>query len=574
MLMILYTKDELSFDKFHENVSSIYRIGIDVRFADGSSDDKLGVTGVLQGPRFKAILPEIESYARLAPAYKDIKRGDNVQGQAVMLADTNFFSMFTFPLLQGNPRTALSQPNSVVISEDIAVRQFGTQDALNKTILFESDGAFTEFTVTGVAKRIQQNSSIQFEVLMPLIIPKEQQTVDSWASIANNTFVKLAKGSDIKAVNSKMQKIFETESKEVMDKVHASGFDQTFHHHLQPLAGIHLDQEYLADDGLARGSNPLYSYILSGIAIFILTIACINFVNLTIARSLRRAKEIGIRKIVGSGRKQLIIQFLGESFLLCGLSFIGSIFLVQLLLPLFNELVNKSLALSYLLDAKLIGIYIILLLVTGLLAGFYPAIVLSGFSPVQTLYNRFRMPGKNYLQKGLIVFQFTLATFMIISTLAIYLQFDYLTTKDLGYDASNVVSVTKRNLSAPEAKFLREKLTKNPNILAVVPHGHSEDNTKINGDSIRHSQKEIVDENFLDLLKIPIAQGRNFSQSFPSDSATSVLVNEAFVKMAGWKDPIGQEVNMFLVNKKKSVVGVVKDYHFQSLSKAIAPQLF
>ena len=225
-------------------------------------------------------------------------------------------------------------------------------------------------------------------------------------------------------------------------------------------------------------------------------------------------------------------------------------------------------------DVKLVIGYIALFFVTALLAGFYPAIVLSGFNPIQTLYNQFCLPGKNYLQKGLVIFQFTLATVMILGTLTIYFQFEYLTSKDLGYDSDNLLRVPKRNLTPRESKLFGEQLMKNPNIISVAPFAHGVNNAKISGDSIRHFTYESVDGNFVDILKLLIVEGRNFSSQFPADSSKAVLVNEAFVKMAALKDPIGHEIDFFLTSEKKMIVGVVKDYHFASLREAIGPQCF
>jgi putative ABC transport system permease protein len=264
MLMVLYTKDEFTFDQFHRDVNSIYVITIDVRFPDGSSMDMMNETGVLQGPRFQASIPEIESFTRSTTRYRDIQFGGNVQSQLIRTADANFFSMFTFPLLQGDPLSALKHPNSVVISEDAAIMHFGTIDALNKTILAEKDGEFKSYLVTGVAKRCPQNSSIQFDMLFPLMLtPDEEQSPESWASIGINTFVKLRSRSDIPAVAGKMQSVFDRESKEVMDKIHAQGFDLSFHHGLQPFTDVHLDPDKEAGHGLTNGSSPdllLYSF--------------------------------------------------------------------------------------------------------------------------------------------------------------------------------------------------------------------------------------------------------------------------------------------------------------------------
>lgn len=576
MLIILYTKDELSFDGFHDHVNSIYQVTIDVRFPDGSSMEKFGATSIILAPALKTSLPEIESFIRLRKTFWDIKLGDEVQSQSVIQTDTNFFTMLTFPLLQGNRKTALQLPNSVVISEDMATKHFGTVDALNKTLMFERDGVFTPYTVTGVTKRCPQNSSIQFEVVLPLNLSiEEEQRIDNWASVDVNTLLQLSKGSDAKAVAEKMQKLFERESREAFEPIRKSGFTQTFYHQLQSFTDIHLSQEFKAENGFVNGSDPMYSYILSGIALFILAIACINFVNLTVAQSVKRAKEIGIRKVIGSGRQQLIGQFLGESFLLCCFSFVGALLIAQLILPIFNEMTNKVLSLSYLMDSDLLVGYFFLFLTTAMLAGFYPAIVLSGYSPVQTLYNQFRLTGKNVLQKGLVVFQFALATIMILGTLTMYLQLDYLTNKDLGYDSNHLIRVKKKNLSPQEAKLLREELMKNPSIVSVAPHGHWGMTAKMNVDTIRHFTYEIVNEDFVNILNLKIVQGRNFSTQFPSDPSNSVLVNEAFVKMAAWKDPIGKEIDIHPFDgEKKTVVGVVKDYHYESLRQAIEPQLF
>jgi len=569
MLMILYTKDEFSFDRFHRDMASTYLIVIDVQSPDGSSVDKMGLTSILHGPRFKDKLPEIESFTRLRTTFRDVKVKDEVSSQKILEADSNFFLFFTFPLVHGNPNTALQDVHSIVISEEMALRHFGQEDALNETILFKSNGVFIPYTVTGVARQCPQNSSIQFEAVMPR---QEGQDDMSWVSVSYSTFVKLDERSDVMAVSSKMQKVFEAESKEVMEEVRAYGFTESFHHQLQPFAAIHLSEDFKAEAGLTNASSPIYSYVLSGIAMFVLIIACINFINLTIARSVKRAKEIGIRKVVGGARQQLIMQFLGESFLLCLLSFVSAMIFAQLLIPVFNDLVNKKLSLSYLLDGKLIGVYLSLLIITGILAGFYPAIVLSGYNPVQTLYTRFKRFGKSYFQQMLIVFQFALATFMVVATVTIYVQFDYLTNKDLGYKPDHVLKVVKRNLSRTEAKLFSEELSKNPNITFTSPQQHGTENGKINGDTIFHFTYEAVNESFLDLLGIKVIQGRNFELRNLSDSANNAIINEAFAKNAGWGDPIGQEVKM-MDGSIRRVVGVIRDYNYESLKKTIEPQL-
>src|SRR4051794_2517356 len=441
MLIILYVKDEVSYDRFHSNVGNIYRIvtqSIDKKGVKGRKDSN---TGYFQGPRFTQNIPEIQSFVRIQSHSIDMKMGTEIKSQDMLYVDSSFFSVFSFPLVSGNPKTCLQDPHSIVLSEDAAKRQFGKADAVGKTIILKKDTAFEPYTVTAVAKKCPQNSSIQFEVLLPFIMPsKEASNSENWFNFFLNTFIVLNPNANVQVVNNKMQRIYKAESKEALklinEKFGPIDFDNEYL--LQPFTNMHLNTELPAQNGLTNGSNPVYSYILSGIALFILLIACINFVNLTVARSVKRAKEIGIRKVVGSNRRQLMLQFLGESFFLCTLAFVFAVVLVQLILPVFNDLANKALAISYLFDAKLIAGYIVLFLITGLLAGFYPALVLSGYNPVETLYSRFNLAGENYLQKSLVVLQFALASFLIIATFTIYAQFNYLTTEKLGYDVSDL----------------------------------------------------------------------------------------------------------------------------------------
>jgi len=545
---------------------------------DGGIEHRDGITGYFQGPRFTANVSGIQSFVRIQSGGVDIQKGTDVNSEDMLKVDSSFFSVFSFPLLSGNPKTCLSNPYSIVVSEDEAKKQFGTTDAVGKTILVKNDSTFVPYTVTAVAKRCPQNSSVKFNILLPLRpSAEEMQSQENWFNFFLNTFVVLDPHANVATVKKQMQQFYDRDSKEAV-KLLTEKFGAMLgraEYGLQPMAAMHLSKDFTANGGVVDASNPVYSYILSGIALFILLIACINFVNLTVARSLKRAKEIGIRKVVGGNRKQLMIQFLSESFILCFIAFVMALAIVKVVLPVFNDLSNKALALSYLFDARLIAFYIVLFIVTSLLAGFYPAIILSGFNPVQTLYSRFTLSGKNYLQKSLVVLQFALASFLICATIIIYLQFNFLTTEKLGYDDTNLVLVNK-DLKRDEAKLFKEQLMKNPDIIGVAPKngGYSGTRAKVNGESTIDFAYETIDETFLPLLKIPLVAGRNFSRDFPSDSSTSVLVNQAFVKQAGWKNPLGQEVNFWYKDKKYNVIGVVKDYHFEALSKKIGPQLF
>jgi putative ABC transport system permease protein len=577
MLIMLYVKDEVSFDQFHNNVNNIYRI------VSQRKENKIPVTGLLQGPRFTQNVPGIKSFVRVDSRYEDIKTATGVQSQNLLYVDSNFFSVFTFPLLSGNPENCLTEPHSIVLSEDAAKKQFGTTDAVGKIMMIKEDSTFVPYQVTAVAKRYPQNSSIQFDVLLPFKVSEaDAKDTHNWFNSFLNTFVVLDDKANQQTVEKQMQSFYVSDAKQTFEEMlKIDGVDPNNvsmgTYFLQPFLDMHLSSDLPAQNGLSNASNPMYSYILSGIALFVLLIACINFVNLTVARSVRRAKEVGIRKVVGGERKQLIMQFLGESFFLCTIAFVFAIVLAQLLLPLFNNLANKALSLSYLFDTKLIASYIILHIITGFLAGFYPALVLSGYNPVQTLYSRFQIAGKNYLQKSLVVLQFILASFLIIATFIIYSQFNFLTKTDLGYDDNNLIIVNKNGLTHAKAAVFKNELLKNPNIAGVSVKNAVEWGTatkNATGFTV-YFTNETVDENYLPLLKIPLIAGRNFSTAFPADARQSIIVNESFVKKANWKNPIGETINVLgSSNETYRVIGVVKDYHFASLTKKITPQLF
>lgn len=482
-------------------------------------------------------------------------------------------------MLSGNPKTALTKPNSVVISEEMALRFFNSIDVLGKTLELSGDNKFSPYLITGVTKKCPQNSSIKFNFLLPKYVsPEETAGSEWWFNFSYHTFVLLNSKAKVASVVAKMKQINETDAAQA-NKIIAQKYEikEKVAFKLQAITDIHLSTNLAAQTGLVDSSNATYSYILSGIALFILLIACINFINLTVARSIKRAKEIGIRKVVGSNRKQLVWQFMGESFLLSSFAFVLAILLVQSILPTFNQLANKSLSLSYLFDNQLLLGYFLIFVVTSFLAGFYPALVLSGYSPVQTLYGRFNLSGKNYLQQSLVVLQFGLASFLIIVSISFYTQFNFLISKDLGYDDSYIIMVEKWDLTKQNSDIFKEQLLKNPNILQVAPkNGENwEDLGKINGGQKVNFGLGIIDEEYLPLYKIPLISGRNFSKDFPADSANSIIVNEAFVKQANWKNPLGQVVGYPFQNSRKyQVVGVVKDYHYQALNNEIKPQVF
>ena len=579
MLIMLYNKDEVSYDRFHENAASIYRVVIKRLDSSGKVTSTNGITGAMPGPAFKREVPEVEDFVRIQSERLPVKIGKDIYEQDGLYADDNFFSIFTFPLLSGNPKLALKDLHSVVLSEEVARKFFGKTDVLGKTIELPlgKDRSFETFAISGVVPQSPQNSSIKLSMLLPYKLnERDGKGDDQWINFFLNTFVVLNPKANIAAVENKFKKVYEADARdqirEAIEKYHMK---ESFTYGLQPMLDMHLSTEYQSQNGLTDASNPIYAKILSAIAIFILMIACINFINLTIARSLKRAKEIGIRKVIGGERKQMILQFLGESYLLSAGAFLFALLLVKLSLPVFNYLSNKALAFSYLLDARLIAGYILLFLFTGFLAGFYPALVLSRFDPAETLYNRLRFSGKNYLAKSLVVLQFTLATFLIISTMVIYSQFNFLTHQDLGYNDKNIVTLSTGSMKKDKLNFFREELLKNPSVVKVAARQRGEWGTVA-----RAAEKEIdfamdvVDAGYLQTYEIPLVRGRNFSPELPTDSTKSVLVNESFIKTAGWTDGLGETVDFWYDNRKYNIIGVVRDYHFGSLTEKITPQLF
>lgn len=569
MLIFLYAKDELSFDRFQRDAGRTYHLVAEFRKADGSVNKETS-SGLMPGPNFKREIPEIEDFVRLQGTDYTLRRGKDVFSQPAFFVDSNFFSFFSFPFVDGDPKTALSGPYAVVLSEDLAKKYFGKERAVGRTLELEVNDTFRPFTVTAVVKNAPANSSVPVSMMLP--IQEHPSGDDSWLNFFLNTFIRLKPGVDVKKVEGKMAGVYASDAaaqiKMMADKY---GFKDKIVYHLQPLLTMHLDTEYVPGNGLVNASNPMYSYILTAIALFILVIACINFINLTVARSLKRAREIGIRKVVGGQRRQLIVQFLGESFVLEFIAFLLGIGLVKAILPFFNTVSNKALAFSYLLDAQLVAGFVVIFVLTGLLAGFYPALVLSGFRPVESLYGRKQLGGRSYLAKGLVVLQFTLATFLIVAAGVIYAQFNYLTHFDLGYNYKNVVQIKSFGLDKQKLAVLKTSLLAEPGIetVSMDQGGRWGTIAHVNGDQEIRFDIRHVDEDYLPLLQVPVVKGRNFSREFVSDSALSVVVNETFVKSAGWKQPIGQVVDFFYNHRKYTVVGVFKDYHNVSLNEQI-----
>jgi putative ABC transport system permease protein len=588
LLAVLYWNDERSFDSFHKNNPNLYRIMTTLREAKDANLETLGATGQVQGPAFEEAVPEIKNYTRIfgGDIYNNVFAGNKVLQLQPLFVDDTFFDVFSFDLLYGNPRTILSDISSVVVTESTAKKFFNNIDVVGRLLRLDADPSFEKLgkplIVSGVVKDPPKNSSLQFDVLFTLKFLQLSFEDDNWLNAYLGTFVVLRPDADIQLVKHKFNRIFAFHAKEQLSQNSKNyGFDREISYGLQRITDIHLNPLARTtgneEAGIINGSNPVYSYFFMSIALFILLMAAINFINISIANSLRRSKEVGVRKIAGGTRRQIIMQFLNESAILCLAAFLLSLVLMNISLPLFNSLSNKQLFISQAFDVQLFMYFILVLTGIILLTGLYPAFVLSNFKPSEVLYNKQKLSGRNVLGRSLVVLQFSLAVFLLIATIIYYRQMDYIRTKDLGYNPNQIIHTGfggDRDYKAV-IRLLKNELAKEPSIKMVSfgGGGWTED-FQVNGKTFKAQYKNI-DENFLELLEIPLRTGRNLSPSFSTDTKDGAIVNEAFVKASGITDPIGKSIKMnrYYDSTIKTIRGVVKDFHFGSLREVIKPMV-
>jgi putative ABC transport system permease protein len=579
MLITLYIKDELSFDKFNVKGAQIYRIVSDGHMPDGSEYHN-GFSGGVQGVVFKEQIPGIQKLCRINGGGESlVRKGNNLISEPILYADKTIFDIFSFPLIQGDPATALKDPNNVVITQEIAKKYFGGANPLGKVFQINQNGKFKPFIVSAVAKNPPLNSTVRFKFLLPIepTLPKEYKT-DDWFSSFLSAFIYLQPNADQKHIEQQMAQVFDHD---VAHSAEYIGFKKrfpkaNFGFHLEPYFDVHLSKLYGTGNGLTASNKIDYSYILGGIALFILFIACINFINLSLSRAMRRSKEIGVRKVIGGSRTQLIIQFLGESFILSLTGCIIAILIVVLCLPEFNKLAGKELQASYLLNRQTIGIFFVILIINTLLSGFYPALVLSGLKPVQTLYGKLKISGNNYFGKSLVVVQFVVAIFLVIGTIVMQKQFSYLINFDLGYKPQNIVDLQLPQDKNPNYDVFKNSLLKYPFIRQVS--GQLTSFTSMYGTMYKSGDKEMessyfdVDNDFLSELNIRLISGHGFR--YTAGDTTECLVNQSFVKAMGWTDnPIGHIITRDQGKKQLTVIGVTADFHSTSLNSTIGPVL-
>ncbi len=588
LLMLFYVTDELSYDKFNTKADRIYRVDGDIQF--GGNHFVLAVAPDPMGPTLKKDFPQVEQYVRFR-GYGGllVKKGNqNIAEDRVIYADSTLFDVFTLPMIQGDPKTALTAPNSVVITETTAKKYFNSMDVVGKNLVVNDS---TNLKVTGVIKDVPLQSHFNFDFFVSLSSNDESRQ-NNWVSNNFNTYVVLRKGADPKKLESQfgalVLKYVGPQVKQLMnitmDDFAKSGNFDTYH--LMPLTDIHLHSNKTAE--LGANSNIEFVYIFSFIAVLILLIACVNFMNLSTARSSNRAKEVGVRKVLGSLKKSLVTQFLTESILISFIALILAIAIAWLLLPYFNQLSGKQLGQSVFSNPWLFPSLVALMLVVGVIAGSYPAFFLSAFNPVEVLKGKYSKGFKSsWLRSGLVVFQFFISIALIVGTMVIYNQLKFIRNKDLGYNRKQVLVVKNtfslgNNVKAFKDDVLQMTGVENATMTGFLPTSDWRSDSPLFPDATLDQKTAVsaqiwrVDENYIPTLDMKIVKGRNFSKDFPTDS-TGIIINESAAKLLGFADPINKTLyylNNFNNNKDVTayhIVGVVKDFNFSSLRDVVTP---
>ncbi|PWL39953.1 ABC transporter permease [Flagellimonas aquimarina] len=568
ILILLWVQNESSYDTFHSNVDNIYRLT-----AEANENFKAAVSPAGMVEELPNQIPEIKSSLRLSAPFEALVEIDDQKFKEgpVFYADPNFLDVFTFPLIEGESKTALDSPDGILITEVTAKKYFGAESALGKTIKIDNGDTFT---VKGVLADVPSNSHLQFNIIIPMTYhaKNDSDLVNKvWNSFNFYGYFQFEESAistpeKFSKMVAKINQIYAERAPE---------YEIIFN--LQPLKDIHLHSDLQID--LPGHGNIQYVNIFFLVAFIILIVACINYMNLATARSSRRAKEVGLRKVIGAGRRQLILQFLGESLIISFLSLVLAIGLVYLFLPAFNHLSQKELVFS-LTDPLLWSTLLFIALITGLISGSYPALFLSGFKPIKVLKGRLKLSKYNLLfRNGLVVSQFVVSVLLLIGTTVIYKQLTFIKNKNLGYDKSNLVYVPMEGemwgkQDALKAALAENPLTNNFSIISDLPanlvtgdfdiHWEGKDpNEQILFPSIR------ADENFLDVFQMTLLNGRGFSKT--SSENNDYIINETAVKVMGGnlENILGKTLTF--KERKGTIIGVVKDFNYKQLQYAIEP---
>jgi len=576
MFLLMYILDELSYDRYHKNADNIYRIVSNIKEPDNAFT--WAVAQIPVAEELRDNYPEVENAVRFFGTSRDLYKNGELQfyENDFYLADSTVFDMFSYEFIKGDPATALDLPFTMVLTEKMARKYFGEADPINQSLQNQQN---EEFKVTGVIKDVPHNSHFRFDALISRNTRPQNQ--GHWGSFGVFTYIQLPSGYDLTKMYTSLDTIVRQKVNPIFEQ-----YGISIKYELQRITDIHLHSKI--QDEAEAGGDISYIYIFGAVAGFMLIIACINYMNLATARSANRAKEVGIRKVMGSQRAQLVYQFITESVVITLIALVISIALIYLLLSTFNSLSNKQMPFGYILQAPVLLSLLGIVLFAGIVGGSYPAFYLSGFNPVNVLKGKLAAKGGSvFFRKGLVVAQFAISIFMLISTLIVYDQLEFLRKKDLGFDKEQVIRI---DLSGQElrqkSKALVEKIKQNKDVEKVGMADSSPGEgigkllIKVEDNEGKLADKGVdlfsADYDFVSTLGMEIVQGRDFSRDIISDTTFAVLVNEAMVKRMAWTNPIGKKF-IFQGNGpnntdiEKHVVGVVKDYHQNSLYDVIEP---
>jgi ABC-type antimicrobial peptide transport system permease subunit len=575
ILLLLWIQNELSYDRFHKNGDQIYRINTTFKSLDGMN--RLAGSPAPLGPALLDQFPQVANFTRIQSGWTGwyLHIGDKVFMEERLAAiDPGFFQIFQFPFIQGDPATALNGRHSIVLTETLARKIFGNEDPMGQVVQIGD----TDMEVTGVVWDIPKNSTIQFDYAFPMVNMTQwrESKIDSWDYLQFATYIELKEGVDVRSFAKEMNKLTQTRLPENLKSV-------DFHLDLQPLKDAHLHSTSLNTWMLVypNPGNIRDVRIFSAIALCILLLACINFMNLSSARAVIRAREVGLRKVIGARRMDLIKQFFSETVILALLSFSLALLLVTLAIPTLNSLTGKALSTRNLGGTDMILSLLAIVVLTGLLSGGYPAVLLSSFRPAAIFRGsgKLTLKGGGHLRKGLIVLQFSFTVLLILGTATIFNQLRFIRNKDLGYSPENIVSFAGYGKYYNDYEGCREALLQHPDILHVstgFPPGHSmQGSTDIQWEGMEAGteltiHRERVYYNYEKVFGMRMALGRFFSTEFATDS-TNFVLNETAVFRMGLKEPVGKRITY--QGMKGEIVGVVRDYHGGSLHFAIQPKI-
>ena len=583
LLIFIYVQDELSYDRFHRDHENMYRVALHGRISGQeilTSNSSLPV-----GPTMKAEIPGVEEVFRLMPAGRTgmtIRNEDkSFTEEKMFYSDSNFFSFFSFKLIQGNPKSALKGPNSIVITRSLARKYFGSEDVLGKTLQVGDNKIACK--VTGIAEEAPSNSHFHFDAIISFLTV-EKDYFTGWTGNSINTYIRKTSGTRVEDINAKLEDIVAKYVGEELKQGLGISYDQfrkqggIYSYYIYPLTDSHL-YSGLQDD-IEPPSDARYVFIFSGVGLFILLIACINFMNLSTAQSAGRAKEVGLRKTLGSQRSQMVWQFLAESFIYSLVAIALAVAISFLILPYFNVLAGKELTLSALLNPLFIAAIFLLIIIVGFVAGSYPAFYLTSFSVVEVLKGQVRAGMKSKgVRSSLVVFQFAVSTFLIIATVVVYQQLSFMQTKSLGLDKQNVLAISGARRLANNRDAFKIAVESQAGVQKASYTNNSFPG--INNITVfREKGKDVdhlvgkydTDWDHLEVMKIVLKEGRFFSRDFKTDTVACVI-NEAAVKEFGFQNSLTNELTDFngITPQHLKIIGVVKDFNFETLKAKVRP---